>query len=106
MKRKEFVQREAHLYYNAYREISEEVRYFCEQRGIAMAMNFNGDAVNVENPDEVARQISDKMVFYNKTLDITPYVMQRFIKDLPANQRADRLRSANDAVSGLSTRHG
>ena len=29
LKRKEFVQKEAHLYFNAYREITDEVKYFC-----------------------------------------------------------------------------
>ncbi len=32
LKRKDFVQKEAHLYFNAYREISEEVNYFCQQQ--------------------------------------------------------------------------
>jgi Skp family chaperone for outer membrane proteins len=87
LKRKEFVQREAHLYYNAYQEISDEVKHYCEQRGIAMVMNFNGDTIHEDSPDDVARGISNKIVYYNKQLplDITPYVMQRFVKDLPAN---------------------
>ena len=71
LKRKEFVQKEAHLYFNAYREISDEVKYFCEQRGIALVLNFNGDNIHEENPEDVARGISNKVVYYNRNLDIT-----------------------------------
>ena len=86
MKRKEFVQKEAHLYFNAYKEISDEVKYFCEQRGISLVLNFNGDNISEGNPDEVARGISNKVVFFAKNLDITPYVLQRFIQDPRAAQ--------------------
>jgi Skp family chaperone for outer membrane proteins len=78
LKRKEFVQREAKLYFNAYREVTDEVTNFCQQRGIALAMNFNGDAIDPENPDTVARGIGSKYPFYNKGLDITPVILQRF----------------------------
>ncbi len=63
LKRKDFVQKEAHLYFNAYREISDEVKIYCQQRGIALVLNFNGDNINEDNPDDVARGISNKVVF-------------------------------------------
>ena len=78
LKRKEFVQKEAHLYYNAYREISDEVNYYCQQRGIALVLNFNGDNIHEDVPDDVARGISNKVVYYTKSLDITPYILPRF----------------------------
>jgi len=78
LKRKDFVQKEAHLYFNAYREIGDEVTYYCQQRGIALVMNFNGDNINEGNPDDIARGISNKVVFYSKNLDITPYILPRF----------------------------
>ena len=57
---------ETRLYFNAYHEISDEVTIFCQQRGISMVMNFNGDAIDPENPDTVARGISNKMVYYKQ----------------------------------------
>ncbi len=71
LKRKEFMQKEARLYFNAYHEISDEVNYFCQQNGIALVLNFNGDSIHEENPDDVARGITNKVVYYNKSLDIT-----------------------------------
>jgi Skp family chaperone for outer membrane proteins len=85
LKRKEFVQKEAHLYYNAYREITEEVAYYCQQRGILIVLNFNGDNINDQNADEIARGISNKVVFYNRALDITPAVLPRFVEGANAN---------------------
>jgi Skp family chaperone for outer membrane proteins len=83
LKRKEFVQKEAHLYYNAYREISDEVGFYCQRNGIALVLNFNGDKIHEENPDDIARGIGNKVVFYAKNLDITPNVMRRFVEPLP-----------------------
>ncbi|MGA2254077.1 MAG: OmpH family outer membrane protein [Thermoguttaceae bacterium] len=85
LKNKEFEQKEAHLYYNAYLEISEEVRAFCEQRGISLVLNFNGDNIHEENPADISRGIANKVVFFNKNLDITPYVKQRFERPITAN---------------------
>jgi Skp family chaperone for outer membrane proteins len=83
LKRKEFVQKEAHLYYNAYREITDEVAYYCQQHGVAIVLNFNGDTIHEENADDIARGISNKVVFYNKNLDITPAVLPRFVQQIP-----------------------
>jgi len=83
LKRKDFVQKEAHLYFNAYREIREEVTYYCKTHGISLVLNFNGDDIKEDNPDDVARGISNKVVFFSEPLDITPYVRARFMKELP-----------------------
>jgi Skp family chaperone for outer membrane proteins len=76
-KRREFILRESHLLFTAYTEISQEVKYYCEQHGIAIVINFNGDTMKEDNPDDVARGISRQVVYYNKALDITPYILPR-----------------------------
>jgi len=80
LKNKEFEQKEARLYFHAYSEISEEVSYFCQQRGITLVLNFNGDNIHEENPADISRGIANKVVYFNKNLDITPYVAHRFIE--------------------------
>jgi Skp family chaperone for outer membrane proteins len=80
LKQKEFVQKESHLYFNAYREIRDEVTYYCQQRGIALVFNFNGDDIREENPNDVLRGINNPVIFYNKALDITPIILPRFIQ--------------------------
>jgi Skp family chaperone for outer membrane proteins len=82
LKQKEFATRESHLYLNAYREINEEVNAYCQQHGIALAINFNGDPIHDERPSDVARGITNPVVFYNKQLDITPYVLPRIAREV------------------------
>ncbi len=41
-------------------------------------LNFNGDDIHEDNPDDVARSISNKVVFYSKNLDITGFILRRF----------------------------
>jgi Skp family chaperone for outer membrane proteins len=83
LKQKEFATRESHLYLNAYREINEEVTAYCQQHGIAMAINFNGDPIHDEKPSDVARGISNPVVFYDRRLDITGYIKPRIERELP-----------------------
>jgi Skp family chaperone for outer membrane proteins len=88
-KRREFILRESHLLFTAYTEISQEVKYYCEQHGIAIVINFNGDQMKEDNPDDVARGISRQVVYYNKALDITPYILPR-IQGHEGTNSADR----------------
>jgi hypothetical protein len=82
-KRREFILRESHLLFTAYTEIGEEVKFYCEQHGIALVANFNGDQMHEDNPDEVARGISRQWVYYNKALDITGAILPRIAKEPP-----------------------
>ncbi len=84
-KRREFILRESHMLFNAYTEISQEVKAYCETHGIAIVMNFNGDKMNAENPEEIARGISRQVVYYNEALDITRFILPRFVRDQPVN---------------------
>ena len=63
--KKEFLQREAKVYYNVYQEIMQEVKYYCEANGVTLVMTFNGDKINPENPEDVLRGINQKVVYYN-----------------------------------------
>ncbi len=85
LKRKDFEQKEAHLYFNAYREISDEVNYYCQQRGVSLVLNFNGDNIHEESPADVGRGITKPVVFYTKNLDITPFILPRFVQPITAN---------------------
>ncbi len=100
LKRKDFEQKEAHLYFNAYREISDEVTGFCEQRGISLVMNFNGDNAHEESPQDVGRYITRHVIYYAKPLDITPYILPRFAPP----QGADRGNAPMGVFANPATR--
>jgi Skp family chaperone for outer membrane proteins len=76
--RREFLMREAKTYSDTYKEIEDEVNYFCQQQGIAMVQRFMGDPVDESNPDSILQNINKPVVWYNKELDITPYILKRF----------------------------
>jgi Skp family chaperone for outer membrane proteins len=77
LQKKEFMQRDAKIYYNVYTEIMQEVQYYCQANAISLVLDFNGDAINPDNPSEVARGLQRQVIYYNKDLDITPYVLKR-----------------------------
>lgn len=73
--KKDFVQREAKLYYAVYQEILQEVQYYCSAYNISIVLNFAGDKINQDNPQDILRGLQQQVVFYNKDLDITPHVL-------------------------------
>ena len=77
LEQKEFLQREAKVYYNVYTEIMQEVQYYCSVNNIGVVIRFNGDQINVEKPDDVLRGVNQQVVYYSKDLDITPAILNR-----------------------------
>ena len=77
MQKKEFLQREAKIYYNVYTEIMQEVQYYCQANNVGLVLSFNGDKINPESPDDVLRGINRPVVNYNPDLDITPMILTR-----------------------------
>jgi Skp family chaperone for outer membrane proteins len=80
LKRKEFVQREARIYYTVYQEILQEIEYFCNAQGIDMVLRFSGDPVDVEDPNKVLARMNQDVVWYSKDRDITGYILQAILK--------------------------
>ena len=77
LQKKDLQQREAKIIYNVYTEITQEVQYYCQANGVAIVLDFNGDAINPENPTEVAGGLQRHVVYYNRDLDITPLILKR-----------------------------
>lgn len=80
MQRKEFLTSEAKIYNTVYQEIEQEVGYYCSSRGIDIVLRFNGDPVDVNKPDSVLSYINKPVVFYSKSLDITPNILDAMVK--------------------------
>ena len=77
LQRKDFVHREAKAYYNVYREIADEVRYYAERNGINVVLRFNGEPTNQSAPEEVLKTLNKPIVYYNRAIDITPIILER-----------------------------
>jgi Skp family chaperone for outer membrane proteins len=76
LQKKEFIEREAKIYYNVYQEVLDAVQYFSQQNRISLVLRFNGDPVTEADPQEILKQLNKSVVYYDKAIDITPYILQ------------------------------
>jgi Skp family chaperone for outer membrane proteins len=72
----EFKQRRAKVFFEAYQEVYSLTEAFCNQYGIDMVMQFNGDQPDVEQPESMLGYVAKPMVWHKQQLDITPRIYQ------------------------------
>jgi len=72
--RKDFLEREAKVYYQTYLEVSNMVKYYAQQHNIGLVLRFNGDQVDPNRRESVLRAINDPIVHQNN-IDITPDIL-------------------------------
>ena len=72
--RKEFLEKEAKVYYQTYLEVNNAVTYFAQQNSIGLVLRFNGDQIDPNRREDVLRGINKPVVFQNN-VDITPDVL-------------------------------
>lgn len=87
--RRDFLEREAKVYYQTYNEVSNAVKYFAQQNNIGMVLRFNGDQIDPQQREDVMRAIMQPIVFQNN-VDITPDILQVLGRGVPAAQNAAR----------------
>lgn len=93
LQKNQFVQQEATIYHNVYQEILQATEYYCKQNGIDMVIKFNGDPVDVNRPESIQAELFKPIVWYQKSLDITPAILaelNRSAVDPRAAQPAQR----------------
>ena len=76
MEKQNLILRDAQIWNRVYQEILQEVEYYCANNNIALVMNFNGDPVNQDRPNDVDRMIRQSVVYHAKSIDITPIILQ------------------------------
>lgn len=76
LQRKEFLQNEAKIYHTIYQEIQQEVQYFASRNGISAVLRFSGEKADVEQPEEVLRDINKSVVWFGPGLDITADILR------------------------------
>lgn len=72
--RRDFLEREAKIYYQTYSAVSDAVKHFAQQQNIGMVLRFNGDQIDPNQREDVMRAIMQPIVFQN-SIDITPDVL-------------------------------
>jgi Skp family chaperone for outer membrane proteins len=85
LKRKEFLEAEARVYYNAYTEVVDQVAQFAEQNGIALVLRFNGEQIDPAKRETVVQGVN-RAVVYQRHLNITDFILERLNRGAaPAN---------------------
>jgi Skp family chaperone for outer membrane proteins len=73
---KQFLEKEAQIWYTVYQSIRQEVGYYATQKGIALVVRFNGEPVQQGEPEDVLRGVNSNVVWYSESLDITPDILR------------------------------
>ena len=81
--RKDFLEREAKVYYQTYLEVVDAVKYYAKRQNIGLVLRFNGEPVDPNRRDEVLREINKPVVVQDQ-IDITPDVLVLLNRDQPS----------------------
>lgn len=82
-KRKEILENEAKVYYNAYKEIEEHVENFARQNGIALVLRFSSEDMDPTKRDSVLQGVNRAVVFQDR-LNITSLIIDSLNRRTPA----------------------
>jgi Skp family chaperone for outer membrane proteins len=99
--RKEFLEREAKVYYQTYLEVVDAVKYYAKRQNIGLVLRFNGEPVDPNRRDDVLREINKPVVVQDQ-IDITPDVLTLINRDQQAGGQAGT--QARQPSSQLPTR--
>lgn len=76
-KKREFDQHAARIYYDVYREIHQEVNYYCQAKGVALVLRFSRETPDMERPESTLLYIQKPVVTYDRNLDITDLILNQ-----------------------------
>ncbi len=85
--RKDFLQREAKLYYDTYQEVTNHVANFARQNNISLVLRFSSEPIEVDDRASVLQGINRAVVYQNQ-LNITPHIL-RMINGSAAPQQTN-----------------
>lgn len=75
-KRKDFLAREARIYFDVYNEVTADVARFAEQHGIQLVVRFNSEQIDAKDRNSVLEGVNRAVVYQSK-LNITNNILQR-----------------------------
>ena len=90
--RKDFLEREAKVYYETFIQVDKAVAYYAQRQNIGLVLRFNGESPDPNRREEILRAIN-KPIVYQNSIDITPDVLSLL-------NRNGQPREARQAVPG------
>lgn len=83
LQKKEFLDREAKMFYTTYQEVMDEVKVFCERNLISLVLRFTGEPVDIDDPQQVVKELNKGVVYYNQSIDITQHILRQLERRQP-----------------------
>jgi Skp family chaperone for outer membrane proteins len=96
--RKDFLEREAKVYYQTYLEVVDAVRYYAKRQNIGLVLRFNGDPIDPNRREDVLREINKPVVVQDQ-IDITGDILVLLNRD---NQNVTPSTPGTPPVTGQS----
>ncbi len=90
LKRKNFLEREAKLYAQTYREILDQVRIFAEQNRIDLVLRFNSEEIKDDDRQSVLAGVNRSVIYENPQINITGMVLKNINRGQAAPRAATR----------------
>lgn len=84
LKRKDFLEREAKIYYDIYMEIGAAVAQFAQRNDISLVVRFNSAPIEGADRNSVLEGVN-RAVVYQKNLNITDLVLQMLNRRVAGN---------------------
>ena len=81
-RQKDFMEREAMIYYNAYREIETAVADFAARNSLSLVLRYSAEPMDPTKKETIMQGIN-RIVVYQNRLDITQYVLDRLNRGTP-----------------------
>jgi Skp family chaperone for outer membrane proteins len=88
LQKKEFMDKEAHIYYEVYTQIEKEVADFARRHGISLVLRYNDIDMNPEVRENVLAGVNRAVVYQNNidiTFDILDRINPRNAGPIPTN---------------------
>ena len=82
LKKNEFLEREAKVYYNAYAEVLDHVGDFAARNNIGLVLRFNGTEIDPKDRASVLQGVN-RAIVYQSRLNITQFIVERINKGTP-----------------------
>lgn len=74
LKRKKFLEQEALVYFNIYKEIEQYLGIFCQRNRIGLVLRFNGEEMKADDRASVLQGVN-RAVVYENGLNITTFIL-------------------------------
>ena len=75
--RRRFILRESQIMYDTHKDIKETIARYAQRVNIAQVTDYRDFDVDPANPESVAEDMDQRLVWFNQNLNITPFIIQQ-----------------------------